>query len=174
MAGVNNVILLGRLGQDPEVRYTPDGKAVATLSLATSESYKDKNGERQERTEWHRIILWERKAEVAQEYLRKGDQTYIEGSIRTRKWTDKNGEDRYSTEIIGSKLQLLGSKKDESRGGSAGAGHPAQGVNHSGYSAASAGPAPTPEDDYDIPFATNADMDNIDNHRRSLLARVRF
>lgn len=115
MAGVNNVILLGRLGQDPEVRYTPDGKAVATLSLATSESYKDKNGERQDRTEWHRVILWERKAEVAQEYLRKGDQAYIEGSIRTRKWTDKNGEDRYSTEIIGSKLQLLGSKKDESR-----------------------------------------------------------
>lgn len=112
--GINKVILVGNLGADPEVRYMPNGGAVASLSLATSESWTDKNtGQRQERTEWHRVTLFNRLGEIAAEYCRKGSQIYIEGSIRTEKYQDKNtGEDRYSTKVIARELQLLGSRMD--------------------------------------------------------------
>ena len=101
MAGVNKVILVGRLGKEPEVRYTPDGKAITNITLATSETWKDKNtGQRQERTEWHRIVFFGGVAGVAGEYLHKGSQVYLEGKLQTRKWEDKNGQDRYSTEVV--------------------------------------------------------------------------
>ena len=107
--GVNKVILIGNLGADPETRAMPSGSTVANLRIATSESWKDRtSGEQQERTEWHRVALFGRLAEVATEYLRKGSQVYIEGSLRTRKWQDKQGQDRYSTEIVGNDLQMLG------------------------------------------------------------------
>ena len=108
---VNRVILVGNLGKDPEVRYTPAGLAVANITIATSEVWKDKqSGENQERTEWHRIVLYQRLAEIAGEYLRKGSKIYIEGRLQTRKWQDKNGLDRYTTEIIADSLQMLDSK----------------------------------------------------------------
>ena len=114
--GVNKVIIIGDLGADPETRAMPSGTTVANLRVATSESWRDKQtGEQQERTEWHRVALFGRLAEVAGEYLRKGSQVYIEGSLRTRKWQDKQGNDRYSTEIVGNDLQMLGG-----RGGGAG------------------------------------------------------
>lgn len=101
MAGVNKVILVGRLGKDPEVRYTPDGKAITNITMATSETWKDKNtGQRQERTEWHRVVFFGGVAGVAGEYLHKGSQVYIEGKLQTRKWQDKNGQDRYTTEVV--------------------------------------------------------------------------
>jgi len=109
--GINKVILVGNLGSDPEVRYMPNGNAVSTLAVATSESWKDKQtGERQERTEWHRVVLFNRLGEIAGEYLKKGSKVYVEGSLRTRKWQDQNGHDRYTTEIIGSELQMLDSR----------------------------------------------------------------
>lgn len=112
--GINKVILIGNLGADPEMRYMPSGGAVANVSVATSESWKDKQtGENQERTEWHRVVFFNRLAEIAGEYLRKGSKVYVEGSLRTRKWQDQNGVDRYSTEIVGSDLQML-----DGRGGS--------------------------------------------------------
>jgi single-strand DNA-binding protein len=115
--GINKVILIGNLGADPETRAMPSGTTVANLRIATSESWRDKqSGEQQERTEWHRVALFGRLAEIAAEYLRKGSQVYIEGSLRTRKWQDKQGNDRYSTEVIGNELQMLGG-----RGGGSGA-----------------------------------------------------
>jgi single-strand DNA-binding protein len=114
--GVNKVILVGNLGQDPEVRYMPNGNAVANLTLATSESWKDQAGQLQERTEWHRITMYRRLAEIAGEYLRKGSQIYVEGKLQTRKWQDQSGQDRYTTEIIADQMQMLGGGK----GGQAG------------------------------------------------------
>jgi len=109
--GINKVILIGNLGADPETRAIPSGTTVANLRIATSESWRDKqSGEQQERTEWHRVALFGRLAEIAAEYLKKGSQVYIEGSLRTRKWQDKQGNDRYSTEIIGNELQMLGGR----------------------------------------------------------------
>ena len=109
--GVNKVILVGNLGKDPEIRYMPNGNAVANLTLATSESWKDKQtGDQQEKTEWHRIVMFRRLAEVAGEYLKKGSQVYIEGKLQTRKWQDKEGQDRYTTEIVADNMLLLGSK----------------------------------------------------------------
>lgn len=106
--GVNKVILVGNLGNDPEVRYMPNGNAVANLSLATSESWKDQQGQLQERTEWHRLTMYKRLAEIAGEYLKKGSQIYIDGKLQTRKWTDNNGQDKYTTEIIVDQMQMLG------------------------------------------------------------------
>ena len=115
--GVNKVILVGNLGKDPEVRYMPSGGAVANLTIATTDQWKDKqSGEKQERTEWHNVVFYNRLAEIAGEYLRKGSQVYVEGSLRTRKWQDKDGRDRYTTEINATELQMLGSRG----GGSAG------------------------------------------------------
>jgi single-strand DNA-binding protein len=117
--GVNKVILVGNLGADPETRAMPSGSTVANLRIATSESWRDKtSGEQQERTEWHRVALFGRLAEIASEYLRKGSQVYIEGSLRTRKWQDKQGNERFSTEIVGNELQMLGGRS----GGAGGAG----------------------------------------------------
>jgi len=146
--GVNKGMNIGNLGQDPDVRYMPTGGAVTNLSIATSESWKDKdNGQTQERTEWHRIAMFNRLAEIAGEYLRKGSKVYIEGSLRTRKWQDKNGQDRYTTEIVASSMQML-----DSRGGGA----PADTGESASYASA---PAPVAAEqsasndfDDDIPF----------------------
>lgn len=129
MASINKVILVGNLGNDPEVKYMPSGGAVTNISIATTENWKDKNtGEKQERTEWHRVVFFNRLAEIVGEYLRKGSSIYIEGSLRTRKWQDQSGQDRYSTEIVAREMQMLG--------GRAGAG------DSGGYSSApSAAPA---------------------------------
>ncbi len=109
--GINKVILIGNVGVDPDVRYMPNGNAVTTLSLATSETWKDKQtGDKQERTEWHRVVCFNRLGEIAGEYVRKGSKLYIEGSLRTRKWQDPQGQDRYTTEIIASDIQMLDSK----------------------------------------------------------------
>ncbi len=157
--GINKVILIGNLGADPETRAMPSGTTVANLRVATSESWRDKQtGEQQERTEWHRVALFGRLAEVAGEYLRKGSQVYIEGSLRTRKWQDKQGNDRYSTEIVGNDMQMLGG-----RGGGAGAAAASGGAAESGGPSGAAAPAHSEEsgggaagrsDDFDddIPF----------------------
>ena len=110
MAGVNKVILIGNLGKDPEVRYLDSGVAVANFSLATTENYKNKEGERVSQTEWHNVVLWRGLAEVAEKWLKKGSSVYIEGKIRTRKWEDKEGNVRYSTEILGDNMTMLGGK----------------------------------------------------------------
>lgn len=146
--GVNKVILIGNLGKDPEVRYTPSGSAVASLTLATSESWKDKtSGEQVERTEWHRVVMFNRLGEIAGEYLRKGSKVFIEGRLQTRKWQDKNtGQDRYTTEIIADNMQML-----DSKGGAAGMDTGSMSRDDSAPMAAAAGPAGESFDD-DIPF----------------------
>ena len=118
MAGINKVIIVGRLGNDPEIRTMPNGEAVANISVATSETWTDKNtGERRETTEWHRIVFYRRQAEVVGEYLRKGSQVYVEGRLKTRKWQDQNGQDRYTTEIQGDVMQMLDSRNAGNQGG---------------------------------------------------------
>ncbi len=148
-SGINKVILIGNLGQDPEVRYMPNGNAVANVSLATSESWKDKNtGEMQERTEWHRVVFFQRLGEIVGEYCKKGSKIYVEGRLQTRKWQDKNGQDRYTTEIIADQMQML-----DSRGGGGAAFAPNTGANDSGRPAsAPSAPAPDADFDDDIPF----------------------
>jgi single-strand DNA-binding protein len=136
--GVNKVILVGNLGADPETRAMPSGSTVANLRIATSESWRDKtSGEQQERTEWHRVALFGRLAEIASEYLKKGSQVYIEGSLRTRKWQDKQGNERFSTEIVGNELQMLGGRGGA--GGGGGSGPSYGGGGGSGGSGAGAG-----------------------------------
>ncbi|MEL7311058.1 MAG: single-stranded DNA-binding protein [Pseudomonadota bacterium] len=144
--GINKVILVGNLGQDPETRYMPSGGAVTNLRIATSESWKDKQtGEPQERTEWHSIAMFGRLAEISAEYLRKGSQVYIEGKLRTRKWQDKNGNDRYTTEVIADEMQMLGSR--------GGAGAPMGGGQQRPQQQAPAQqPAAVSDFDDDIPF----------------------
>ena len=146
--GVNKVILVGNLGQDPEVRYSPNGGAIANISVATSESWKDKNtGEQVDKTEWHRVVFFRRLAEIAGEYLKKGSKVYIEGKLQTRKWQDKNGQDRYTTEIVANEMQML-----DSRGGSA---EFSQAAAPAAASSGGGAPvdAPPPADfDDDIPF----------------------
>ena len=161
--GINKAILIGNLGNDPDIRYTASGTAIANISLATAESWRDKNsGEQQERTEWHRIVFFGRLAEVVGEYLRKGSQIYVEGRIQTRKWQDKEGNDRYSTEVVANEMQMLGGR------GGAGAGAPMNTDNQARAPeaqntapppdkpapAARSGAAPAPADDFDddIPF----------------------
>ncbi len=131
--GVNKVILVGNLGNDPEVRYMPNGNAVANLSLATSESWKDQQGQVQERTEWHRLTMYRRLAEIAGEYLKKGSQIYVEGKLQTRKWQDQQGQDRYTTEIIVDQMQMLGGRGAEGGGGNSGYQRPQN--NQGGYNA---------------------------------------
>jgi len=113
MTGVNKVILIGCLGRDPEVRYTPNGVAVANFSIATSESWKDSKGEKQEKTEWHKIIAWKRLAEICVEYLEKGSRVYIEGKLQTRSWEDRDGNKRYTTEVVASQMQMLDTRRDD-------------------------------------------------------------
>ena len=136
--GINKVILVGNLGNDPEHRMLPSGGAVTNISIATSEAWKDKNtGQQQERTEWHRVVFFNRLAEIAAEYLRKGSKVYVEGSLRTRKWQDQqSGQDRYSTEIVASEMQML-----DSRGGDGGSGGQSQG-NYGGASGGGFSQAP--------------------------------
>ena len=110
--GVNKAIIVGTLGQDPDVKYTASGSAVVNVSVATNETWKDKNGEAQERVEWHRIVMFGKLAEIAAQYLKKGAQAYFEGKIQTRKWQDKEGVDRYTTEIVANEMQMLGGKSD--------------------------------------------------------------
>ena len=116
MSGINKAIILGNLGNEPEVRFTNDQKAIATISVATSRKWKDKNtGQQQEQTEWHRVVFFNRLAEIAREYLKKGSKVYVEGSLRTNKWTDKEGVERYTTEIIANELQMLDSKNEQGK-----------------------------------------------------------
>jgi single-strand DNA-binding protein len=161
MASVNKVILLGNLGRDPETRYTTGGDAVTNLSIATSEQWKDKSGEKQERTEWHRVVLFGRQAEIAGEYLKKGRSVYIEGRLQTRKYTDKDGVEKYSTEIVGDRMQLIGSGRDGGGGdvefGSGGAAPPRRetagaGAGASGPGKGGAGKKNVDDFDDDIPF----------------------
>jgi single-strand DNA-binding protein len=153
--GVNKVILVGNLGKDPETRYMPNGKAVTNFTIATSESWKDKQtGEQREQTEWHNIVMYDRLAEIAAEYLRKGSQVYVEGRLRTRKWQDKEGRDRYTTEINANEMQMLGSRAGGAGGSSEPrAERPAAAAAGGGGRAAptSSGDEGTPFDD-DIPF----------------------
>lgn len=116
MKGINKVIIVGTLGKDPEVKYMPNGDAVCNLSVATSESWKDKHGEKVEKTEWHRVVIFRKLAEIAGEYLIKGSKVYLEGKIATRKWQDKEGIDRYTTEVVASKLQMLDSRPSQGQG----------------------------------------------------------
>ncbi len=120
--GINKVILVGNLGNDPEVRYTPSGAAVTTISVATTESWTDKEGNKQDKTEWHRVVFFGRLAEIAGEYLRKGRQVYIEGKLRTNKWQDQSGQDRYTTEILANEMQMLGGRSGDSGQGGFGGG----------------------------------------------------
>jgi single-strand DNA-binding protein len=143
MASLNKVMLIGNLGKDPEVRYTGSGTAVAGFSLATSDRIKNKNGEWEDRTEWHNITLWGRQAEIAGEYLSKGKSVYIEGRLQTRKWQDRDGRDRYTTEVVGDKMIMLSGKGDA--GGRSGGG-PTQGQESPPYDEPSFNP------DDDIPF----------------------
>ena len=131
--GINKVIIVGNLGNDPEMRYMPSGSAIANLSVATTDSWKDKqSGQQQEQTEWHRVVFFNRLAEIAGEYLRKGSQVYIEGSLKTRKWTDKSGNDRYTTEVVGKDLQMLGGRAGD---GSQSSGQSSQGADYGSRSA---------------------------------------
>ncbi len=134
--GINKVILVGNLGNDPEVRYMPNGNAVANLSLATSESWKDQQGQVQERTEWHRLTMYRRLAEIAGEYLKKGSQIYVEGKLQTRKWQDQQGQDKYTTEIIVDQMQMLGGRGGDGGGGNGGYQRPQN--NQGGYNQAPA------------------------------------
>lgn len=151
MASVNKVILVGNLGADPETRYMPSGDAITNIRLATTERFKDRNGEQQEHTEWHRIAFFGKLAEIAGQYLKKGSQVYVEGRIRTRKWQDKEGNDRYTTEIVADQMQMLGSRQG------AGEAPPAErpaagGTSAAKKPAASSGASGFGDMDDDIPF----------------------
>ena len=150
--GINKVIVVGNLGGDPETRYMPSGSAVTNMTVATNESWKDKQtGEQKERTEWHKVAMFGRLAEIAAEYLRKGSQVYIEGKLRTRKWQDKDGQDRYTTEIIADEMQMLGGRGGAGGGGSFGGGGQQGGGQQGG--GGNAPPQSGPDDfDDDIPF----------------------
>jgi single-strand DNA-binding protein len=164
--GINKVILVGNLGNDPEVRYAANGSAIANISVATTDSWKDKNtGEQQDRTEWHRVVMFNRLGEIAGEYLKKGSQVYIEGRLQTRKWQDQSGQDKYSTEIVASEMQMLGGRGGGEMGGGGGYQAPQQrqqapqqqqqggqqGGQH-GSPQPAAQPQPSNDFDDDIPF----------------------
>ena len=170
--GVNKVILVGNLGADPETRAMPSGSTVANLRIATSESWRDKtSGEQQERTEWHRVALFGRLAEIASEYLRKGSQVYIEGSLRTRKWQDKQGNERFSTEIVGNELQMLGSRGGGAGGaaggggGGGGSGSSPGGGGGSGGGAGGGGRGAPPDSypEYAGPAGPSGEKDDFDD-----------
>lgn len=154
--GLNKVMIIGNLGNDPDMRYTPDGTAVANLSIATSESWKDKNtGQQQEKTEWHRVVAFRRLAEIMDEYLRKGSKVYVEGKLQTRKWTDQQGQDRFTTEILADQMQMLNSRQNsqdeypqQNQPRQSNTQHPQNSVSQSSRHS----PAPTMDFDDDIPF----------------------
>ena len=158
MASINKVIIIGNLGRDPETRYMPDGGAITNISVATTDKWKDKNGEMQEKTEWHRVAFFGKLAEIAGEYLKKGSQVYVEGRLQTRKWQDKDGADKYTTEIVANQMQMLGSRAG--MGGGRG-GEAPEATEGGGGSGGGARPASKPAaksggkfDDFedDIPF----------------------
>jgi single-strand DNA-binding protein len=168
--GVNKVILVGNLGADPETRAMPSGSTVANLRIATSESWRDKtSGEQQERTEWHRVALFGRLAEIASEYLRKGSQVYIEGSLRTRKWQDKQGNERFSTEIVGNELQMLGGRSGGAGGAGGGGGGgsgPSQGGGGGSSGGGTGGGRGAPPDSYPEyagPAGPSGEKDDFDD-----------
>jgi len=146
---LNMAQIIGHLGRDPEVRYTPEGTAVAKLAVATNETWKDKDGEKQERTEWHRVVLFDKKAEIAAEYLKKGSMVYIQGRLQTRKWQGDDGQDRYTTEIVAERMRMLGGKgeRDTAENGAPNA----PGSSQRGQSSRSTAEPDVPFDD-DIPF----------------------
>ncbi len=158
--GINKVILVGNLGKDPEIRYSASGAAIANITIATSDNWKDKQtGEKQERTEWHRVVFFNRLAEVVGEYLKKGSQVYVEGRLQTRKWQDKDGQDRYTTEIVASEMQMLGS-----RGGMGDSG----GYDQSNYGGQQSGggrpaPAAAPAQPAAAPQGNSGGFDNFDD-----------
>lgn len=154
MASLNKAMLIGNLGRDPEVRYSPDGNAVATVSIATTEVWKDKStGEKKEATEWHRVVFFNRLAEIVGEYLKKGSQIYVEGQIRTRKWTDRDGNDKYTTEVVANEMKILGPRNLANERARVDAGEPTPPATPRNNAPASA-PADTPHDDFhdDVPF----------------------
>jgi single-strand DNA-binding protein len=180
MRGVNKVILVGTLGRDPEVRYTPNGNAIANLSVATTEQWTDKQtNQKQEKTEWHRVVIFGKLAEIAGQYLRKGSQVYLEGKLQTRKWQDQSGQDRYSTEIVldvNGQMQMLGGGRDsgtsvhttpendgytsgDSFGGGYGAGSPSRPTGNTGYG--SSNPAPAARAPVTPSYPNNMDGDDI-------------
>ncbi|HZN91908.1 MAG TPA: single-stranded DNA-binding protein [Myxococcales bacterium] len=154
--GVNKVILIGNLGKDPEVRFTSGGQAVANFTIATNDSWTDKQGQKQERTEWHRIVVWGKLAELCGEYLSKGRQCFVEGRLQTREWTDKEGKKNYTTEVVAQNVQFLGARGDgagpraRSQNGSHEYGSPPPGMEETTNGAAAPSGGPPPEDD--IPF----------------------
>lgn len=161
--GINKVILVGNLGNDPEVRYANNGSAIANISIATSESWKDKNtGEQVDKTEWHRVVMFNRLGEIAGEYLKKGSQVYIEGKLQTRKWQDQQGNDKYTTEIVANEMQMLGGRGGGEMSGGGGGGYqaprqqaaPQQQGGQQGGAAAQPAAQPQPSNDFDddIPF----------------------
>ena len=163
MASVNKVIIIGNLGRDPETRYMPEGGAICNISVATTEKWKDKNGEMQEKTEWHRVAFFGKLAEIAGEYLKKGSQVYVEGRLQTRKWQDKDGADKYMTEVVANVMQMLGSRQgmgggDRDAGGGGGGDRPQGGERPQGGAGKPAASKPAGKggkfDDFedDIPF----------------------
>ena len=149
---INKVILIGRVGRDPEIKYTPNGSPVAKFSLATDESFKDRNGEQQRRTEWHNIVAWSKLAEICGEYLTKGKQVYIEGSIRSRQWEDPSGNKRTAYEIVARTMQMLGSRADSERGGTSHASEERASAHASEERAVPEPPSEGEITDDDIPF----------------------
>lgn len=167
MASVNKVIIVGNLGRDPETRYAPSGGAICNITIATSRSWKDKtSGEKREETEWHRVVFYDRLAEIAGEYLKKGRSVYVEGRLKTRKWQDKEGQDKYTTEIIAEEMQLLGSREGGGGGGGGGGGSDSEGGGYAREQSSAPGgggaggggarqaqkKAPSSFEDDDIPF----------------------
>jgi len=160
MASVNKVIIVGNLGKDPEVRYAPSGSAICNVTIATSRQWKDKtSGEKQEETEWHRVVFYDRLAEIAGEYLKKGRPVYVEGRLKTRKWTDKEGVEKYTTEIVAAEMQLLGGREggagaggDDSGGGQRSAPAPRPAAGRPAASAPAKSPTGFDDMDDDIPF----------------------
>jgi single-strand DNA-binding protein len=150
MASLNKVMLIGNLGKDPEVRYTTSGTAVASFSIATSERFKNRSGEWEDKTEWHNVTLWGRLAEIAGEYLAKGKTVYIEGRLQTRKWQDRDGRDRYTTEIVADKMQMLGGKGEG--GGRQGSGKSSDEAGQAGQAGSPGYEEPVFNPDDDIPF----------------------
>lgn len=144
--GINKVILVGNLGNDPEVRYGNNGNAIANISVATTDSWKDKNtGEQQEKTEWHRVVMFNRLAEIVNEYLKKGSQVYIEGKLQTRKWQDESGQDKYTTEIVANEMQMLGGRSNDGQMGE-------QAPRPNNQPVRDQAPAPSNDFDDDLPF----------------------
>ena len=159
--GINKVILVGNLGADPDTRYMPSGKAVTNIRIATSDSWKDKTtGDQQERTEWHTVVLFDKLGEIAAEYLRKGSQVYIEGALRTRKWQDKEGKDRYSTEIVARDMQMLGGRGGAGGGSGSSGGMSGGGERSGGGESRASRPAPTDDRGSAAPVSDEGDFDD--------------